>query len=320
MNYRPLGSTGFKVSEVGFGSWQLGGKGWGTPSSEGAEAVLRALEIGFNLFDTAPVYGFGRAEEILGKTLRAGGKPEDAVLVSKGGLVWDDRKRVAHDSSPEALRGSLEGSLMRLRRERIEVFILHWPDPAVPLAESLSTLEDMRSRGKIGAWGLSNFPAEDVLRLGSDFPHPPPIVLEYPLNWLRRYAGEHAASAASSRELARAASSRCWGFLAFDVLARGLLGGRYAAGQRFGKRDIRSRDERFAPASFQENLARAKDLSLLAGRLGLPPAVLAVRAVLELDGVSSVLVGLKAPWQVNECALASGLSLPGDVLETLWGK
>ena len=190
MNYRPLGSTGFKVSEVGFGSWQLGGKGWGRPSGDGVGAALRALEIGFNLFDTAPVYGFGRAEEILGKALRDRGK--NVVLVSKGGLIWDDRERVAHDASPKGLRESLEGSLKRLRRERIEVFILHWPDPAVPLAESISALDDSRTQGKIGAWGLSNLPAEDVLRLGSAPPPRPSIVLEYPLNWLRRYAGEHA--------------------------------------------------------------------------------------------------------------------------------
>jgi aryl-alcohol dehydrogenase-like predicted oxidoreductase len=318
MNYRPLGNTGFKVSEVGFGSWQLGGKGWGTPSSEGLHAVIRALEAGFNLFDTAPVYGFGRAEEILGKALRDRGK--DAVLVSKGGLIWDERKRVAHDASPRALRESLEGSLKRLRRERIDVFILHWPDPAVPLAESISALDDLRSRGKIGAWGLSNFPAEDVLRLESNPSPPPPIVLEYPLNLLRRYADEHARAGASSQELARAASLRGWGFLAFDVLARGLLGGRYVSGQMFGKRDIRSRDERFSPRSFEENLARAQDLSRAAERLGLPAAALAARAVLELEGVSSVLVGLKAPWQVDACALASGRALPGDVLDALWGR
>ncbi len=108
MRYRPLGSTGMVVSEVGFGSWQLGGEGWGAFRSEdGLRAVRRALDLGVSLFDTAPVYGFGRSEELLGKAL--GRDIEKVTVISKAGLVWDEDRRVAHDNRPEAIRRSLDG-------------------------------------------------------------------------------------------------------------------------------------------------------------------------------------------------------------------
>ncbi len=223
MRYRPLGPTGLVVSEVGFGCWQLGGRGWGrVRAGEAIHAVHEAIDAGINLFDTAPVYGFGRSEELLARALR--GSRDPRVIVTKGGLAWDARGRVRHDNRPEALVRGAEESLARLRRDRIDVLLLHWPDPQVPLAESIGALEDLRRRGKILAWGLSNFPAADVLALD-----PPPPVLEYPANILDRYAQEYEAAARAGRELIELAPERGWGVIVFDVLMRGLLGGCYDA-------------------------------------------------------------------------------------------
>ncbi len=309
MNLRPLGSTGLQVSEIGFGCWQLGGVGWGKVSARDARAaVVRALAAGVNLFDTAPIYGFGRSEELLGETLRAAGR--EALVVSKGGLVWDDRKRVLHDNRPLSLRRQLEETLRRLGRDAIDVYLLHWPDPAVPLAESAAALESFRGEGKLRAWGLSNFPAADVMALGAAGASG--LVLEYPLNGLGQYAAEYQASAAAGAELLERSSRKKWGFLAFDVLARGLLGGRYDEKTAFGRRDLRSRDARFAGGAFEKNLARVRKLAALARELEVSPAALAARAVLDRPGISACLAGMKTLQQVDDIVRGASLRLSSE--------
>ena len=306
MKYRPLGSTGLLVSEVGFGAWQLGGEGWGrTDARETLDAVRAALDLGINLFDTAPVYGFGRSEELLGRAL--GGA--HVSIVSKCGLAWDERKRVTHDARPEVLRRGLDDSLRRLRREELDVLLLHWPDPAVPLRESLGALEALRRKGKIRAWGLANFPANMVRSVDSivsgGLRGEAGPVLEYPRNILRTYADEYRESGAAGEELLEVAAHAGWGFLAFDVLLRGLLGGRYTRETRFGKRDLRSRDSRYEGEAFERCLCRAEKLSSAARALGVPPAALAISAILRDPGVTSCLVGIRNPSQAKECAEAS---------------
>jgi aryl-alcohol dehydrogenase-like predicted oxidoreductase len=307
----PLGNTGIDVTRLGFGCWQLGGKGWGLKSGDDPiAAVGRALELGVNLFDTAPIYGFGHSEERLGKALPAAA--EDVVIVSKGGLVWDSLKRVAHDNRPASLRVQLEGTLKRLRRERLDIFLLHWPDRSVPLLESAAALEALRDEGKIRAWGVSNFDAADVLSITSRS-----LILEYPVNCIERYDDEYQASAKAAAELLPLAESRAWGGLAFDSLARGLLGGHPKASASFGKRDIRSRDSRYCADTLTGNLLRAGKVAALARSLGVPVPALAIRAVLERPGVTACIVGMKGPGQVDENAASLSVELPGDVRTAL---
>lgn len=310
MKHRPLGSTGILVSEVGFGCWQLGGEGWGPfRTDDGIRAVRRALDLGISLFDTAPVYGFGRSEEVLGKAL--GRDFHRVTVISKAGLVWDANRRVAHDNSPASIRRSLEGTLRRLRAEFLGVLLLHWPDPAVPLEESLGTLRELRRAGKIRAWGLSNHPADQVLSVEELLEEAARCgegpVLEYPANVAGRFACEYEASGEAGEELRLHAERRGWGFVAFDVLMRGALGGRMGPGRGFGKRDIRSADRRYQGAELSRTLELASRLTSVASDLGVPPAALAIRAVLERAGVSSCLVGMKSPQQVEECVRASEL-------------
>ena len=319
MHFKALGLTGLRVSEVGFGTWQLGGEGWGpVDARDVSTAVEHAIAEGINLFDTAPIYGFGRSEELLSRAL--GSKKDEVVIVSKAGLVWDERKRVSHDASPEALSRELEKTLKRLRRDRLDVLLLHWPDPRVPLDESVGALDSFRASGRIRAWGVSNCPAEAVLSLRHD-PSERSVtaaadsagpVLEYPMNALRTYAAEYVEAAAAGEKLLPEAARRPWGFLAFDVLVRGILGGRYGPEARFGKRDIRWRDRRFQGQEFERNLERARRLSALAGELGAPPSALAIRTVLDRPGVTSCLVGMRTADQALECAAGSAIRIPEE--------
>ena len=310
MKREPLGNTGIGVTRLGFGCWQLGGKGWGLGAGDDpVAAVGRAVELGMNLFDTAPIYGFGRSEELLGGAL-AGAK--DAVIISKGGLVWDSLKRVAHDNRPASLRTELEKTLKRIRRETLDIFLLHWPDRAVPLADSAAALEALRDEGKIRAWGVSNFGAADVLSINSSS-----LVIEYPVNCIEKYDEEYQGSAKAAAELLPLAESKKWGVLAFDCLARGLLGGRPKAGVSFGKRDIRSRDSRYSKDAFKENILRVGKVAALARSLEVPVPALAIRAALERQGVTACIVGMKGPGQVDENALGLSIELPEEVRTAL---
>lgn len=312
MTRRPLGRTGLHVSEVGFGCWQLGGVGWGKSRGDAmVRAVQRALELGITVFDTAPVYGLGRSEELLAKAL--GARSSEATIISKGGLSWDARGRVAHDNSPEGLARQLEGSLRRLRRETIDVYLLHWPDPAVPLEASIQAIHEFIQAGRVRAWGLSNFPADEVRTVAVGRPEPAMEragpVLEYPRNVGASYAPEYRDAAAAGESLLPDALRNEWGFLAFDVLQRGLLAGKCGDGARPGKRDVRSRDDRFTGAALTEGIERASRLRNLALRAGASATALAVRAVLNVRGVTCCLVGIKTPRQVEECAAAASLRI-----------
>ena len=298
-------ACGKEVSEIGFGCWQLGLKGWGmVDECRVVQAVQVAREGGVKLFDTAAVYGFGRSEELLGDCLR--GAAEEVVIITKGGLVWDARGRVRHDNRPKSLRAQLEASLRRLGRETLDVYLLHWPDEAVSLKESVAALEAFRTEGLIRQWGVSNQPRGELESLAESRWGVNPLV-EVTWNLL----GEDQA------DLLGAARREGFDAIAYDVLARGLLAGRYDAATRFGRKDVRRRDPRYVAGRFERNLERVEALSAAALALREPPASLAIRAVLELSGAGACIVGMKTPEQVRENLRAAEIALPEPTLRVL---
>ncbi len=303
-----LVSTDILVSEVGFGCWQLGGKGWGHVSQrEIVNTIEAATERGVNLFDTAPVYGFGLSEELLGKTLARCG--DDCVIVSKGGLVWDASRRVEHDARPDSLRRQLEASLKRLGRDRLDAYVLHWPDPQVPIDESLASLESFRCEGLIRCWGVSNLPlpaVETCLKSSSEL-----SFLQLPLNVLNAHPEEHQEVARDGAALLSLSTRHGLGVLAFDVLARGFLGRQGRPGPPVGRKDLRRRDWRFSEdnASLLEERDR---LARCADRQNAPLTALAIRATLERPGVTACLVGMKSREQLEQNLRFGELELPEE--------
>src|SRR5580692_5979232 len=155
----------FSVHRLGFGAMRLTGDGiWGAPKDrKGALAVLRrAVELGVNFIDTADSYGPNVSEELIGEALSP--YPKDLVIATKGGWNRPGPNQWTHDASPAHLRTAVEGSLKRLRLDRIDVYQLHVPDPAVPLAASIETLANMQSEGKIRLVALSNVTVEHIER------------------------------------------------------------------------------------------------------------------------------------------------------------
>src|ERR1700735_1003710 len=145
------------ISRIGLGTWAIGGWMWGgSDEAESIKTIQRAVDLGINLIDTAPVYGFGHSEEIVGKALAEGGRRDKAVLATKVGLEWVNDK-VLRNSSPERIRQEIEDSLRRLQTDRIDIYQVHWPDSAAPIEETAEALFALQREGKILALGVSNF-------------------------------------------------------------------------------------------------------------------------------------------------------------------
>ncbi len=157
------------ASRIALGTWAIGGWMWGgSDEKDGIRTIHAALNSGINVIDTAPVYGFGRAEEIVGKALE-GDRRASAIIATKVGLEWQDGN-VFRNCSPERLRAELEDSLRRLKTDVIDLYQVHWPDESVPIEETAATLASFQREGKIRALGVSNFTPAQMDRFQSAAP------------------------------------------------------------------------------------------------------------------------------------------------------
>jgi aryl-alcohol dehydrogenase-like predicted oxidoreductase len=163
MEYTQLGRTDLNVSRICFGTWSFGGDWGSVQEAESTAAVRRALELGINFFDTAQAYGFGASESLLGNTLRPEiqSRRHELVLATKGGLRKEG-DRLVRDASPGWLRHGVESSLRYLGTDYIDLYQVHWPDPATPFAETAAALDAMVREGKIRYVGVSNFDVQQI--------------------------------------------------------------------------------------------------------------------------------------------------------------
>lgn len=291
------------LSRVALGCELLGGTDWGRVDEiEAANAVRTALELGVTVFDTADVYGLGRSEERLAKVL--GPAIREVVVVTKGGISWqlrvDGRAETSRDLSPRHLRLAVQASLRRLGLERIPLYLAHWPDGRHDVEEVVGTLEQLRSEGLIGGFGLSNFP-RDAVTAASGRIHATEV--------------EHSL-VASSAALIRDAAEAGITSLAYGTLAQGLLTGRYPPGHPFGSNDRRHRLPRFR----QERDRIAPVLTRLervAAETARSMAQVAVRWALDAAPTSCVIVGGRRPQQVSENVAAVSAPLPAEAITAL---
>src|SRR5271156_1854989 len=157
-----IGASGLKVSRIGLGTWAIGGWMWGGADEAQSIATIRsAVERGVTLIDTAPAYGFGRSEEIVGKALVEGSLRDKGQIAPKVGLTWREGA-MFRDSRRARVRKEIEDSLRRLRTDVIDLYQVHWPDLETPIEETAETLEDLRLEGKIREIGVSNYSPEQM--------------------------------------------------------------------------------------------------------------------------------------------------------------
>jgi len=154
--------NGAQVSRIGLGTWAIGGSEWGAVSEVDAIATCLAIfDHGINLIDTAPIYGFGRSEELIGKAMRQHGRREDFYIATKAGLEWNDRG-VFSNSDPARLRQEFEDSLRRLGTDYADLYQIHWPDTTLPVERAAEVLRELYDAGRIRAVGVSNFSINHV--------------------------------------------------------------------------------------------------------------------------------------------------------------
>src|SRR5216683_7473316 len=164
MELADIPGTSLKVSRVAIGTWAIGGWMWGgSDEAESVSTIRAALEHGINIIDTAPAYGFGRSEEIVGKAIAEGRLRNKVVIATKVGLEWKDGKVFRNASRGRILREA-EDSLRRLQTDYIDVYQVHWPDPLVPIEETAAAMQALFDQGKIRAIGVSNFSVAEIER------------------------------------------------------------------------------------------------------------------------------------------------------------
>src|SRR5580658_1432343 len=157
MELAAIPGTALQVSRVALGTWAIGGWMWGgTDDAESIATIRSALDHGVTVIDTAPVYGFGHSEEIVGKALAEAGLRDRVLIATKVGLDWRDGKPF-RNASAKRIMGEIEDSVRRLRTDHIDIYQVHWPDPLVPIEETAAAMHRLLQQGKIRAIGVSNF-------------------------------------------------------------------------------------------------------------------------------------------------------------------
>ncbi len=288
--YTTLGSSGIQVSKVCLGTWAIGGWMWGgTEEQEAIATIHHALDQGINFIDTAPVYGFGNSEEIVGKAVKAYGKRDQTVLATKAGLEWlqdGDKTKVVRNSSKARLLKEVDDSLRRLQTDYIDLYQIHWPDSQVPFAETAQVLAELKQQGKIRAIGVSNYsPAQmDAFRQGVTLDSVQP-----PYNLFERQIEQDVLPYAKENQLS---------VLAYGAICRGLLSGRMRADRVFEGDDLRNYDPKFQQPRFNQYLAAVAKLNELAQQnYGKDVLALAMRWVLDKGAIG--LWGARKPSQLD---------------------
>jgi len=314
MPTREIGMSGIRATAVGLGTWAIGGWMWGgTDEAESIAAIQASIDAGVTLVDTAPAYGMGRSEEIVGKALE--GRRDRVVLATKCGLVWhtqsgrhffDQGGRPVHRYlGPESIAHEVEQSLRRLRTDHIDLYITHWQDPTTPIAETMGALEELRSAGKIGAIGASNVSAADVEA----------YVAAGRLDALQeQYSMVHSDIEADLLPLALEHSISV---LSYSSLALGLLTGKIGPGRTFEGDDLRINDPRFSEANRRKVVDFVAEVQPIADARGVSIAQLVIAWTICRPGITFALCGARNPAQALENASAGAITLDGTELDRI---
>jgi aryl-alcohol dehydrogenase-like predicted oxidoreductase len=294
MERADIHGTSLKVSRVAIGTWAIGGWMWGgTDEAESISTIRAALEHGINVIDTAPAYGFGRSEEIVGKAIAEGRLRSRVIIATKAGLEWDDGK-VFRNASRKRIMREIEDSLRRLRTDHIDIYQVHWPDPLVPIGETAEGMHTLFKQGKIRAIGVSNFSVDQM----EEFRRIAPLhVLQSPYNLFERDIEVDLLPYCRKNRIA---------VFGYGALCRGLLSGRMRQDTAFGGDDLRRADPKFGQPRFAQYLAAVQRLDRLAQEgFGKRVIHLAVRWMLD-QGITTALWGARHPGQLQPVDQVAG--------------
>lgn len=305
MEYRRFGPTDLSVSTVGLGTWPIGGARYGASDDRAATAAIAAaLDAGVTCFDTAPIYGNGHAETLLGQAL--GSRRKDVVVVTKGGLVWDDESHVlGQDGTRPHLERNLDDSLRRLGTDYVDLYLVHRPDLATPFAETVAALDALVAAGKTRYVGVSNFTAAQ-LREAAAAPSSMPLVANQ--------VSFHLFDRRWQRDVFAACREIGAGVMAYGPLAHGLLAGTFTRETVFDPTDWRAGGTFFgqpllAPENVERNLDVVDRLTAFAARHQTTLPRLALAWVLADPAVTVALVGARNAAEIEAAAAAADVTL-----------
>ena len=290
INLRPLGTLGITVSEIAFGGAAISGEGRGYGFGRiGDEEALKLLaacfDRGINLFDTAPVYGFGLSEKRIGSAFR--GMRDRVLIATKGGIIWDDRKRIKIDNHPQVMQKMLEQSLKDLGTGYVDLYLIHWPDKNTDIRKPMEYLSRAKEEGKIRAIGLCNAGREDILKAGEI---DTVDVLQSEFNLF------NASAFSDLREILR---DKKTGFLSWGTLDKGILTGRVTPERRFDDADARSWAPWWKHEDRTPKYRAMEKIGALLSDAGHSPLELALGFVLQYSEVSAALCGIRNIGQLT---------------------
>jgi methylglyoxal reductase len=323
MRYCQLGSSGIDASVVAFGAWAVGGWMWGgVEESEAVKTINAAIDAGINFIDTAPIYGFGRSEEVVGKAIK--NRRDEVILATKCGMVWDvekgdffftsDAEIIRKDGGdikvylylgPESIRREVEASLKRLGTDHIDLYQTHWQESTTPIADVMEELLKLRDEGKIRSIGVSNVSVsqfEEYRAVGAvdtDQEQYSMLFREHEKCLLPYCAGNDLA------------------FLAYSPLAQGLLTGKVGPDRVFPEGDQRRAKPRFSAENRAKIATMLEKFKPIAEERGITLGQLAIAWTLAQPGCTHALVGARTPRQAVENAAAGDIELSKEELATM---
>jgi aryl-alcohol dehydrogenase-like predicted oxidoreductase len=316
MQTRQLGPSTLDITRIGLGAWAIGGAwrfGWGPQDdADSIAAIRRAIDRGINWIDTAPAYGLGRSEAVVGEALRGMARGERPYVFTKCSLVWDEQGNVTHSLRPESIRRECEASLRRLGVERIDLYQIHWPRwPASPagydpgrLEDAWQTMADLRREGKVRYLGASNFDTEQLARVHAIAPV---TSLQPPYSLLRRDV-EH-------RELPWCREHGV-GVIVYSPMQSGLLSGAMTRERiaSLPEDDWRRNAVWFNEPHLTRALTMVEALRVIADRHHCTVAEVAIAWTLHHPAVTGAIVGARRPDQIDGFIGAARTELTGTDL------
>ncbi|MFO7968193.1 MAG: aldo/keto reductase [Archaeoglobaceae archaeon] len=306
MEYTKIPGLNVRSSRIGLGTWAIGGWMWGgTDEQKSIDTIHSALDKGINFIDTAPAYGFGLSEEIVGKAVEQYGNRKDLQIATKVGIDWDENGEVFRNASRERIFKEVEDSLERLRMDYIDVYQVHWPDPLVPIKETAEAMKQLYDEGKIKAVGVSNFSPQQM----DEFREVAPVhTCQPPYNLFEREIEDDVLPYCRENNIVP---------LTYGALCRGLLTGKMKPDTHFEGDDLRKMDPKFQPPRYRQYLEAVNKLDEFAQNYDKIVLHLAVRWILDRieDGIA--LWGARKPQQIDPVNEVMGWKLDHDALQNI---
>jgi aryl-alcohol dehydrogenase-like predicted oxidoreductase len=293
------------------GTWAMGGGdwkfGWGPQDDQASiDAIHAGIDQGINWIDTAPIYGHGHSERVVGKAIK--GIRNSLIIATKCGRVWEgDSREIGKSLRAESIRQEVENSLQRLDIEHIDLYQMHWPQPDEEIEEGWTTIADLIKEGKVRFGGVSNFNLDQLKRAQAIHPI---ASLQPPYNMLRREIEPEMMDYCSANQL---------GIIAYSPMQAGLLTGKFSKerAESLPDSDWRSRHPFFNEPELQLNLELVERLREIADQKNTSLPQLALAWVLRRQEVTAAIVGAREPQQIQETAQAGSIQLDPEEIDRI---